>query len=195
MANSANTLARGQQGGGQKFSRGKSVKYGNWRGRNWSGRNWGRNWSGRNWNGGNWGGNWGYYGFSGGPFISIGGFGYPYYRGWYPSAGWSISWGWTPPGAGAFLTRLATGIVLMTIILRTGYDYGYSYTGIGIPIGPGAFPTRLTTTIILTGIILRMGTIMVTTATVATDTAIDLRLPNCKPDSPELVTTMVRSMG
>jgi hypothetical protein len=67
--------------GGPKFSRGKSEKY-----RAWSGRNWG----GRNWSGGNWGGGWWN---SGNRFIYIGGFGYPYYWGWYPS------WGWRAPYA------------------------------------------------------------------------------------------------
>jgi hypothetical protein len=83
----------------------------------------------------------------------------------------------------------------MTIIRRMGTIMVIRTLGIGIPIGPGAFRTHLTTTIILTGIILRMGTMMVTTATVVTDTAMDLRLPNCNAGWPELATTMARSMG
>lgn len=101
----------------------------------------------------------------------------------------------TPPGAGAFLTGLATGMILMGITLRMATIMVIRTTGIGIPIGPGAFPTHLTTTIILMGIILRMGTMMVTTATVVTDTAMDLRLPNCNAGWLKLATTMARSMG
>jgi hypothetical protein len=86
-------------------------------------------------------------------------------------------------------------MILMGIIFRMGTIMVISTTGIRTPIGPGAFPTRLTTTIILTGIILRMGTIMVTTATPLTDTAMDLRLPNCKAGWPKLAITMARSMG
>ena len=100
-----------------------------------------------------------------------------------------------PLGVGAFLTRLATAMILMGIILRMGTDLVIRTTGIRTPIGPGAFPTRLTTTIILTGIILRMGTILVTTATPVTDTAMDLRLPNCSAGWPKLATTMARLMG
>ena len=66
---------------GSKSSRGKSVKSGNLRGRNWSG----GNWSGRNWSGDSW-----HWGFSGGPFVFVGGFGYPYYWGWYPFWAWSV---------------------------------------------------------------------------------------------------------
>ena len=62
--------------GRSKFSRAKSGKY--------------RNWSGRNWNRGNWRGDWRYNRFSGDRFIFIGGSGYPYYRGWYPSWGWRV---------------------------------------------------------------------------------------------------------
>jgi hypothetical protein len=112
-----------------KFSRGKSVKYGSWRGQNWSGRNWGRNWSGRNWNGGNWGGYWGNYGFSGGPFISIGGFGYPYYWGWYPSPGLSISWSWYPSWGWSVPYALSYGYSSYDYYPSYGYDYGYSYSG------------------------------------------------------------------
>ena len=68
-------------------------------------------------------------------------------------------------------------------------------TGVGTPFGPGAFLTRLATAMILMGIILRMGTIMVTTATPLTDTAMDLRLPNCNAGWPKLAITMARSMG
>ena len=100
----------------------------------------------------------------------------------------------TPPGAGAFLTRLATAMILMGIILHMGTVMVIPTTGIGIPIGPGASPTRLTMTIILTGIILRMGTIMVT-ATLLTDMAMDLPLPNCNAGWPEPATTMARSTG
>ena len=119
------------------------------------------------------------------------GVGIPLRAGAFPGVG-------TPPGAGAFLTRPATGMILMTIILRTGTIMVIRTTGIGIPIGPGAFPMRLTTTIILTGIILRMGTIMATPATPltdTTDTAIEVRLPNCSAGWPKLATTMARLMG
>ena len=68
-------------------------------------------------------------------------------------------------------------------------------TGVGTPFGLGAFLTRLTMAMILMGIILRTGTIMATPASQLTDTAMDLRLPNCRCGWPELVTTMVRSMG
>ena len=101
----------------------------------------------------------------------------------------------TPPGAGALLTRLATAMILMGIILRMGTIMVIRPTGIRTPIGPGAFPTRLTTAIILTGIILRMGTILVTIATPLTDTAMDLRLPSCSAGWPKLATTVARSMG
>lgn len=116
------------------------------------------------------------------------GVGIPLGAGAFPGVG-------TPLGVGAFLTRLATAMILMGIILRMGTIMVIRTTGIRTPIGPGAFPTRLTTTIILTGIILRMGTIMVTTATPLTDTAMDLRLPNCKAGWPKLAITMARSMG
>ena len=102
----------------------------------------------------------------------------------------------TPIGAGAFLTRLTTAIILMGIILRMGTDLVIRTTGIGIPIGAGAFLTRLTTAIILTGIILRMGTIMITIATPLTVTAmpIDLRLCSCSAGWRERVTTMAPLM-
>src|SRR6266516_3476263 len=102
----------------------------------------------------------------------------------------------TPIGAGAFLTRLTTAIILMGIILRMGTDLVIRTTGIGIPIGAGAFLTRLTTAIILTGIILRMGTIMITIATALTVTATptDLRLRSCSGGWLERVTTMVPFM-
>jgi hypothetical protein len=90
--------------GGSKFSRGKSVKAGNWGGRNWSG----GNWSGGNWSGDSW-----HYGFSGGPFIFIGGFGYPYYWGWYPS------WGWSAPYAFSY------GYDSYGYYPSYGYDFGY----------------------------------------------------------------------
>ena len=101
----------------------------------------------------------------------------------------------TPPGAGALLSPLATAMILMGIILRMGTILVIRTTRVGTPIGPGAFPTRITTAIILTGIILRTDTIMVTTATPATDTAMDLRLPNCSAGWPKRATTMARSMG
>ena len=101
----------------------------------------------------------------------------------------------TPLGAGAFLTRLPTAIILMGIILRMGTNLVIRTTGIRTPLGPGAFLTPLTMAMILMGIILRMGTIMATTAAPLTDTAMDLRLPNCRCGWPELVTTMARSMG
>jgi Putative peptidoglycan binding domain len=104
--------------GGQKFSRGKSVKYANWRGQNWNG---------RNWHGGNWSGNWGYYGFSGGPFISIGGFGYPYYWGWYPSWGWSISWSWYPSWGWSVPYAINYGYDSYGYYPSYGYNYGYPY--------------------------------------------------------------------
>src|SRR6266516_6557565 len=85
----------------------------------------------------------------------------------------------TPFGAGVFLTRLTTAIILMGIILRIGTDLAIRTTGIGIPLGAGAFLTRLTTAIILLSIILRMGTFMITIATPLTATPIDLRLRSC----------------
>jgi hypothetical protein len=100
----------------------------------------------------------------------------------------------TPFGPGAFLTRSATAIILTGIILRMGTIMVIRTTGIRTPLGLGAFLTRLTTVIILTGI-LRMGTIMTMTATPLTDTAMDLRLPNCSAGWPKLATTMARSMG
>src|SRR4030095_12606324 len=75
------------------------------------------------------------------------------------------------------------------IPLRAG-----AFPGVGTPPGAGAFLTRLATAMILMGIILRMGTIMVTTATPLTDTAMDLRLPNCNAGWPKLAITMARSM-
>ena len=73
-------------------------------------------------------------------------------------------------------------------------DLAILTTGVGTPLGAGAFHTRLTMAMILMGIILRMGTIMVTTATQLTETAMDLRLANCSAGWPELATTMARSM-
>jgi len=102
----------------------------------------------------------------------------------------------TPPGAGAFLTRLTTAIIPMGIILRMGTDLVIRTTGIGTPLGAGAFLTRLTTAIILMGIILRIGTIMITIATALTVTAtpIDLRLRSCSAGWLERVTTMAPLM-
>jgi hypothetical protein len=68
-------------------------------------------------------------------------------------------------------------------------------TGVGTPLGLGAFLTRLTTNIILTGIIPRIGMIMVTTATQLTDTAMEVRLPNCSAGWHARATTMAQSMG
>lgn len=85
----------------------------------------------------------------------------------------------TPSGPGAFLTRLATAIILMGIILRMGTVIVIRTTGVRIPVGPGAFLTRLTMAMILMGIIVHTGTIMATTASQLTDPAMDLRLPNC----------------
>src|SRR6266513_2002085 len=101
----------------------------------------------------------------------------------------------TPLGAGAFLTRLTTAIILMGIILRMGTDLVIRTTGIGIPLGVGAFLTRLTTAILL-GIIVRMGTIMITTATPLTVTAmpIDLPLRSCSAGWLQRVTTMAPLM-
>jgi Putative peptidoglycan binding domain len=81
---------------GSKFSRGKSIKSGNWSGRNWSGDRW-------------------HYGFSGGPFIFIGGFGYPYYWGWYPF------WAWSVPYAFSY------GYYSYGYYPSYGYGYGYPY--------------------------------------------------------------------
>ena len=100
----------------------------------------------------------------------------------------------TPLGAGAFLTRLTTAIILLGIILRMGTDLIIRTTGIGTPRGAGAFLTRLTTAIILLGIILRIGTIMITIATPLTATPIDLRLPSCSAGWLERVTTMAPLM-
>jgi hypothetical protein len=111
------------------------------------------------------------------------GVGIPRRAGAFPGGG-------TPPGAGAFLTRLATGIILMGIILRMATIMVIRTIGIGTPIGLGASPTRLTTTIILTGMILRM-----VTANLVTDTAMDLPLPNCNAAWPEPATTTAPSMG
>ena len=101
-----------------------------------------------------------------------------------------------PLGAGVFLTRLTTAIILMGIILRMGTDLVIRTTGIGIPLGAGVFLTRLTTATILMGIIVRTGTIMITTATplTVTATSIDLRLRSCRADWLERVTTMAPSM-
>jgi hypothetical protein len=101
----------------------------------------------------------------------------------------------TPFGPGAFLTRLPTAIILMDIILRMGTVMVIRTTGIRTPVGPGAFHTRLTMAMILMGIILRMGTIMATIATPLTETAMDLRLPNCSAGWLKLATTMAPSMG
>ena len=97
----------------------------------------------------------------------------------------------TPFGAGVFLTRLTTAIILMGIILRIGTDLVIRTTGIGIPLGAGAFLTRLTTAIIL-----RMGTIMITIATPLTVTAmpIDLPLRSCSAGWLARVTTMAPLM-
>jgi hypothetical protein len=67
----------------------------------------------------------------------------------------------TPLGAGAFLTRLTTAIIVMGITLGIGADLLIPSTGVGTHIGAGAFLmcTR-TTALILTGTILRMGTFM-----------------------------------
>src|SRR6266496_1837894 len=86
---------------GSKSSRGKSVKSGNSRGGNWSG----GNWSGDSW----------HYGFSGGPFIFIGGFGYPYYWDWYPSWGWSVPYAFT------------YGYYSYGYYPSYGYEFGYPY--------------------------------------------------------------------
>jgi len=91
---------------GSKSSRGKSVKSGNSRSRNWSG----GNWSGGNWTGDSW-----HYGFSGGPFIFIGGFGYPYYWGWYPFWAWSVPY------------PFSYGYYSYGYYPSYGYDYGYPY--------------------------------------------------------------------
>jgi hypothetical protein len=67
----------------------------------------------------------------------------------------------TPLGAGAFLTRLTTAI--MGITLGTGTGLVIPFTGVGTHIGPGAFPfthTR-TTALILTRIILPIGTLTI----------------------------------
>lgn len=101
----------------------------------------------------------------------------------------------TPVGPGAFLTHLATAIILMGIILRMDTIMVLRTTRVGTPVGPGAFLTRLTMAMILMGTILRMGTIMVTTATPLTDTAMDLQSPNCRCGWPELATTRALSMG
>src|SRR6266567_968237 len=100
----------------------------------------------------------------------------------------------TPHGAGAFLTRLTTAIILLGIILRMGTDLITRTTGIGTPRGAGAFRTRLTTAIILLGIILRIGTIMIAIATPLTATPIDLRLPSCSAGWLERATTMAPLM-
>jgi Putative peptidoglycan binding domain len=86
---------------GSKFSRGKSIKSGNWSSRSWSG----RNWSGDRW----------HYGFSGGPFIFVGGFGYPYYWNWYPF------WAWSVPYAFSY------GYYSYGYYPSYGYGYGYPY--------------------------------------------------------------------
>ena len=101
----------------------------------------------------------------------------------------------TPSGPGAFLTRLATAIILMGIILRMGTNLVIRPTGVPTPVGPGAFLTRLTMAMILMGIIVHTGTIMATTASQLTDPAMDLRLPNCSAGWPKPATTMAQSMG
>ena len=80
-------------------------------------------------NGGNWSGYWRNYGFSSGPFISIGGFGYPYYWGWYPSSGLSISWGWYPSWGWSVPYALSYGYASYGYYPSYGYDYGYPYYG------------------------------------------------------------------
>jgi len=100
----------------------------------------------------------------------------------------------TPAGAGAFLTRLTTAIILTGIILRMGTIMVIRTPGIGTPFGSGeAFLTRLTTAIILMGLTLRMGTIMTIPLTV-TAPAIDLRLRSCSADWLKRVTTMAPLM-
>ena len=99
----------------------------------------------------------------------------------------------TPLGAGAFLTRLTTAIILTGLTLRMGTNLVIRTPGIGTPFGSGgAFLTRLTTAIILMGLTLRMGTIMITMAIplTVTATAIDLRLGSCSADWLKRVTTM-----
>jgi hypothetical protein len=71
--------------GGHKFNR-NALKFS--RGK-WSGSG---KWSGGRWNGGRWNGG---YWSGGSRFISIGGFGYPYYSGWYPSWGWSVPYSYS----------------------------------------------------------------------------------------------------
>jgi hypothetical protein len=71
------------QRGGHAFSRGGSYR--SWGGRKWSGYRAGRAWNGGYWGDRNWGG--GYWN-GGNRFIFIGGLGYPYNWGWYPSWGW-----------------------------------------------------------------------------------------------------------
>src|SRR5438045_66777 len=99
----------------------------------------------------------------------------------------------TPLGAGAFLSRLTTAIILMGIILRMGTDLIIRTTGTGTPLGGGAFLTRLTMAIILLDIIVRMDAIMITIATPLTATPIDLRLRSCSAGWLERVTTMAPS--
>jgi hypothetical protein len=67
----------------------------------------------------------------------------------------------TPLGAGAFLTRLTTVIILMGITLGIGMDLVIRITGVGTYIGAGVFLTCIAIT--LTGTILRMNTIMLIT--------------------------------
>ena len=103
----------------------------------------------------------------------------------------------TPAGAGAFLTRLTTAIILTGIILRMGTIMVIRTPGIGTHFGSGgAFLTRLTTAIILMGLILRLGTIMIIMAIplTVTATAIDLRLRSCSADWLKRVTTMAPLM-
>jgi hypothetical protein len=70
----------------------------------------------------------------------------------------------TPLGAGAFLTRLTTAIILMGITLGIGTDLVIPSTGVGTHIGAGAFLTcTRTTAFILTGTILRIGTLTIIT--------------------------------
>jgi hypothetical protein len=70
----------------------------------------------------------------------------------------------TPLGAGAFLTRLTTAIILMGITLGIGTDLVIPSAGVGTHIGAGAFLTCTpTTAFILAGTILRIGTLTIIT--------------------------------
>ncbi len=104
---------------GSKFSRGKSGKY--------------RNWGGRSWSGGNWSGNWRHNRFFGDRFIFIGGLGYPYYWGWYPSWGWSVYWGWYPSWGWSVPYAFSYGYDSYGYYPSYGYDYGYPYYWGGYP--------------------------------------------------------------